>query len=330
MNKPLISVIVPVYKAEPFFKQCIDSIRQQTYQNLEIILINDGSPDNCGSMCDAFAAEDSRIRVIHKENGGQASARNAGLDIATGEYIGFVDSDDWIEPDMYTHLYELLTGHEAQISACGTQLDGKHGRIGYLNPDYPANQEIERFSKVEAIRQSIINQKITNSLCDKLYRKNIFDNTRMISGMIYEDMELIPRCLEQAELVVYDPKPFYHYNQTDESTTRGVYSLARMAEADVTYKRACMCQSKYPSLYEDAMRVHIMVCLSILPESRGIQECAAKREELIRQMRGALPAGSIQGLSEKDRLKLRVLRFSPQLYDLILAVKKTIKRMLGK
>lgn len=330
MNQPLVSVIVPVYKAEAYFKQCIDSIRQQTYKNLEIILIDDGSPDNCGSMCDAFAAQEPRIRVIHQENKGQASARNAGLDIATGEYIGFVDSDDWIEPNMYTHLYELLKKHNAQISACGAQLDGKNGFMGYFNPNYPACKEVERFEKVEAIRQSIINQKITNSLCDKLYCKNIFDNARMISGTIYEDMELIPRCLEQAELVVYDPTPFYHYNQTEESTTRGVFSLARMAEADVTYARTRICQSKYPSLYEDAMCVHIMVCLTMIRESRGIEECAEKRRDLISQMRAKLPAKAIQGLSGKDWLKLRILRFSPAIHDGMLAVIKAIKRLIKK
>ena len=100
MNEPLVSVIVPVYKVEKYLDKCIESIVGQTYENLEIILVDDGSPDNCPTMCDEWAQKDSRIKVIHKENGGLSSARNAGLDACTGDYIGFVDSDDWIEPDM--------------------------------------------------------------------------------------------------------------------------------------------------------------------------------------------------------------------------------------
>ncbi|HCI64916.1 MAG TPA: glycosyl transferase, partial [Clostridiales bacterium] len=101
---PLISVIVPVYRVEAFLPRCLDSIRGQTYKNLEIILVDDGSPDNCGKICDEYAEMDSRIRVIHKKNGGLSSARNAGLDVAVGDYIGFVDSDDWIAPEMYETL----------------------------------------------------------------------------------------------------------------------------------------------------------------------------------------------------------------------------------
>lgn len=108
MNQPeLISIIVPVYKVEKYLDKCVESIVEQTYKNLEIILVDDGSPDNCSAMCDEWAQKDSRIKVIHKENGGLSSARNAGLDACTGDYIGFVDSDDWIEPDMYEYLLNI-------------------------------------------------------------------------------------------------------------------------------------------------------------------------------------------------------------------------------
>lgn len=109
--QPLISVIVPIYKVELYLRKCINSILAQTYQNLEVILVDDGSPDQCGIICDEYAKSDSRVRVIHQENSGVASARNAGLQAAQGDYIGFVDSDDWIAPDMYDCLY--LAAHEA-------------------------------------------------------------------------------------------------------------------------------------------------------------------------------------------------------------------------
>ena len=123
MSKSLISVIVPVYKVENFLDRCVESIVGQTYENLEIILVDDGSPDNCPAMCDEWAEKDSRIRVIHKENGGLCSARNAGMDIAAGDYLGFVDSDDCIEPDMYQLLVENAVSTQADISRCGIFVD---------------------------------------------------------------------------------------------------------------------------------------------------------------------------------------------------------------
>ena len=117
MEEPLISVIVPVYKVEPYLDKCISSIVNQTYKNLEIILVDDGSPDNCPAMCDAWAEKDSRIRVLHQRNQGGGAARNAGLDLTSGSLIAFVDSDDYIAPVMYAHLYELLKSG-ADIAEC--------------------------------------------------------------------------------------------------------------------------------------------------------------------------------------------------------------------
>ena len=118
MKEAKISVIVPIYKVENYLKRCIDSIRKQTYQNLEIILVDDGSPDMCGEMCERYAQEDSRIRVLHKENGGLSDARNVGIEAATGEYIAFVDSDDWIDDKMYEVLYDTLLKCDADIAEC--------------------------------------------------------------------------------------------------------------------------------------------------------------------------------------------------------------------
>ena len=122
MDAPLISVIVPVYKVEAYLDRCVQSIVDQTYRNLEIILVDDGSPDNCGAMCDAWVEKDSRVRVIHKENGGLSDARNVGMAAASGEYLGFIDSDDYIAPEMYQVLWERIAADRSDMAACGVEM----------------------------------------------------------------------------------------------------------------------------------------------------------------------------------------------------------------
>lgn len=119
MNNSLISVIVAIYKVEAFLPKCIESILNQTYRNFELILVNDGSPDNSLNICNKYVSRDSRIKVLSKENGGQSTARNYALDVAKGEYIGFIDGDDWVEPEMYQTLYDVLIREKADIAQCG-------------------------------------------------------------------------------------------------------------------------------------------------------------------------------------------------------------------
>ena len=124
-----ISIIVPVYKVEKYLDKCVRSIVEQTYKNLEIILVDDGSPDNCPAMCDEWARKDSRIAVIHKENGGVSSARNAGLAACTGDYVGFVDYDDWIEPDMYEYLLDISMKSNADVSRCAFVIELENPKV---------------------------------------------------------------------------------------------------------------------------------------------------------------------------------------------------------
>ena len=133
MEQPKISIIVPIYKAEPYLRQCLDSITAQTYQNLEIILVDDGSPDGCGGICDAYGAKDSRIRVIHQPNRGVAAARNAGLVTATGEWIGWVDADDWIDADLFSYLLSNALNEQADVCICGRyeELPHRTDRFGF-------------------------------------------------------------------------------------------------------------------------------------------------------------------------------------------------------
>lgn len=318
MRQPLISVIVPVYKAEAYLEKCVQSIRNQTYENLEIILVNDGSPDRCGEMCDAFAKEDARIRVFHKKNGGQSSARNLGLDNMTGEYVGFVDSDDWIEPDMYSVLYQHIVEHNAQIACCGITKDYPDGGFAYFNYLYPGDNQVRIMQTGEALRETLLNLRVTYSPCDKLYHKDCFIGLPMTEGRIYEDMEILPKWVERAQTVVYDPTPKYHYIMTDSSTIRGTYNLRRMAEADVAWAKAEDYKVRHPELYDEAMGRYIAICLDIIHKSKGVAECAERRKQLIHQMRGSLSAGAVNTLSKKERIKLLALRLSPVAYTLLM------------
>ena len=210
-----ISIIVPVYKVEKYLVRCVDSIVHQTYENLEIILVDDGSPDASGSICDSFT--DPRIRVIHKENGGLSSARNAGLDIATGDYIGFIDSDDWIAPDMYETMLRMAKEEQADIVCVGNwEVDSQTGakKLGIC----PEKTEV--LSGEEFTGRMFLWQGCDSSVCDKLFKRSFFDTLRYPLGQLSEDVATTYKITLQAERTVLCAKPMYYYFQRPESITK--------------------------------------------------------------------------------------------------------------
>ena len=217
---PLISVIVPVYKTEAYIHQCIDSILGQTFTDFELILVDDGSPDCCPEICDAYAAKDKRIRVIHKENGGLSSARNAGLDIAQGEYIAFVDSDDWITPEYLQKLLTALQKENAELAICNVQLT--------YNPDYTGVRNTEVFTiGDECLSVSEMIDKLMLKMAwfyiivwNKLYHRSIFDSLRFPDGYIREDEATIHRIIGQCGKIVTISDQMYCYRQTPGSIMR--------------------------------------------------------------------------------------------------------------
>ena len=321
MDQPLISVIVPIYKAEAYLKKCVNSIRNQTYQNIEILLVNDGSPDSCGELCDALAKEDERIRVFHKENGGQSSARNMGLDHMKGAYVAFVDSDDWIEPTMYESLWELSQKVKSQITACGCSLDYPDGKVSYFNPEYTSEDQVIVYSMMEALEESFQNKRITYSPCDKLFDATIFSDLRFTEGRIFEDMEIIPKCIELTKKIAYLPTPLYHYNLTESSTIRGQFNPKRFAEADVAKEKAEDYKVRHPHLYAQALLGYRRICLNIIYISTGIPSCALQRRQMIREMK-ACPLNEFSG---NDKIKMIALKIGVWAYLLLMNLYSVIK-----
>lgn len=212
-KKPLISVIIPVYKVEQYLHKCIDSVINQTYSNLEIILVDDGSPDNCGMICDEYSPKDSRIRVIHKGNGGLSDARNAGLDIATGDYIGFVDSDDYIASDMYEILLKNAQKNGADISLCGyyNEYEG-----GIIKNNCSVNEQ-KVLTASDGLKEVIYSKKYGIMAWTKLYKKELFKNVRYPKGHVCEDVYVIGDIFENVKIAVFDTTPLYYYVHRNDS-----------------------------------------------------------------------------------------------------------------
>ena len=224
MESKKVSIIVPVYKVEKFLERCVESIIKQTYQNIEIILIDDESPDECPKMCDQYEIKDNRIKVIHKKNGGLSDARNAGLDIASGEYIAFVDSDDWIESDFIETLYMNAEREKADISVVGYQLIWADGRIRRFSRD----EEYYVFDRENAIRELLKQQKFQCMVCQKMYRKQIFKTIRFPVGKIYEDVAIGLSTFLKAERVVVSGKVKYNYFQRSDSIVNAKFDKRKL------------------------------------------------------------------------------------------------------
>lgn len=216
---PRVSIIVPVYKVEKYLKRCVDSILAQTYGDFELILVDDGSPDRSGNLCDEFKKADNRIKVIHKKNGGLSSARNAGLDIACGEYVGFIDSDDWITVDMFEHLIGLIDIYSCEIASASYVFS--NGESIFEQPDI----KIKIYERKEALRYYLsegMSKRIADyPVCIKFYKSELFDSIRFPQGQLYEDVATNFSLIQKTSKYVKSNKVCYYYFQDGESITRG-------------------------------------------------------------------------------------------------------------
>ena len=214
---PKLSVIVPVYNVEAYLPACIDSVLSQTFRDLELILIDDGSPDNCGRICDEYAKTDKRVRVLHQENRGVSAARNAGLRIASGEMIGFVDPDDWIAPEMYEILLKAVRDHDAQIAVCGFLFCDEAGKAQFEQA-VPGNV-YDR----EALLLSIYGMpnQLHGSMCNKIFSKSVLEGVQFDETVaIGEDWLMLYACYCSAERAAAVPDCLYFVRGRSGSATR--------------------------------------------------------------------------------------------------------------
>ena len=220
MSGKLISVVVPIYNVEEYMDRCIDSIVNSTYDNLEIILVDDGSPDQCGRKCDDWAEKDDRIKVILKKNGGLSDARNAGIAIANGEYIGFVDSDDYIEPEIYEVLLKAIIQTKSDIGMCYALKEDEENKVNKCSK----SREIIVLSSEEAtIDLFVVNKYTRHAAWNKLYKKAIFEKERFPVGKLFEDAAIMYRIFDCIDQIVCVDSELYHYVKRTGSITNNEY-----------------------------------------------------------------------------------------------------------
>lgn len=243
MGNDLISIIIPVYKVEEYLEKCIESVLKQTYTNLQIILVDDGSPDNCGKICYEYAKKDPRIEVIHKVNGGLSDARNVGIAKAKGKYIGFVDSDDYIKEDMYEILINLIKEYDADVSICNLYdvIDGK---------EYIRNNEngIQEYSRLEILKEVLLDKNIQSYAWNKLYKKELFDEIKYPIGKKYEDIGTTFYVFEKCNKIVVTSKPEYYYLKRSDSLVNNVTESTVLDYTDIIIQRYLYTQKNIEEL----------------------------------------------------------------------------------
>lgn len=307
---PKISVIVPVYRVEDYLPKCLDSILNQTFRDLEVILVDDGSPDRCGEICDEYKERDSRVRVIHKENGGLSSARNAGLDVARGEYAAFVDSDDTVTPDCYEVLLRCAEKNGVKL-VCAGRWDVSQ-RTGERKPGLCPQKE-ELVSGVELTRRIFTWDGLDSAAWDKLFRRELFDGLRFPAGVWSEDVPTIYRAALRAGEAALCPKRVYCYLHRDGSITYSRVSGKTFDFSDHGQKIFEYIRENYPELTGEARYLrdrglqHNVKSLDLAsPEDR--RRFRDRYRVSRRALRGELPfLLSCRHVSRRDRVECVLL-----------------------
>lgn len=325
----LISVIVPVYKVEPYLDECVQSLVNQTYRNLEIILVDDGSPDNCPAMCDNWAKKDKRIKVIHKENGGLSSARNAGLDSASGDYVGFVDSDDFIESDMYEKLLDAFSSSPNRgVASCLLFKDVEGKSYRYLDKwhiDVPREISYKDFGEL------LLTAKVNFVLCSKLYRRELVEQVRFTVGRVNEDslylFDLSQKIKELKLAMLEIPYYGYHYRMRSGSICRDENRPLIPAVIRNYQEMEAKTKNSDPKLSE-SLRYHWQPLLlsyyeNLLMDSSE-SELARRYEEEVRTI-SLVDIWKNEELSKHDRFKYSFLCIDNHLFVIL----KKLRGIMG-
>lgn len=324
----LLSIIVPVYNIMEYLPRCVDSIRRQTYRNLEIILVDDGSADNSGALAEKMALEDRRIKVLHKENGGSSSARNLGISVARGDYIGFVDSDDYIEPEMYERL--LAVALEENLLMVQTSRD-EIDEQGNLMPDVCIPPEKPELWECEHFMRELLMHRGDCSFCTKLVHRSLLEEERFPEGELNEDFHLLVRLLPKVPAVAVLPEQDYHvfYRYGSNTRTRKENEFPRVFtdivnNADRVY---AIVEKEYPNLLPEAMRFSLFQRLDYMlhiPISMMTKDNAfymQVKEYLKKHRKDAVRSPY---LSKKNKVYLLLLGTAPKF------VRKVHKMLKGK
>ena len=289
-KEELISAIVPIYNVRPYLEKCFDSIARQSYQNLEIILVDDGSTDGSGELCEDLSKRDGRVRVIHKKNGGLGSARNAGIDAARGAILSFVDSDDWIEPGMYETLSGIMCRENAQIIACGIK-------------------KVE-----EALLELPKNERLSNSMCNKLFRRETIQGLHINEQIYYEDNPFTPQCIARAERIAYTAEPFYCYFERTGSISRKKFSEREFDRVTADRMRLEFYHEHFPQCEYAAAIAYIGSGLKVYYQSRRCQEARKRRVQLKEELKRTIRNYPDLPFTEKQRAKAKLFLASSALY----------------
>ena len=266
---PKISIVVPVYNVEDYVERCINSILIQTLEDFELILVNDGSTDNSGDICEDYAIGDSRIKVIHKANSGLSDARNAGIDISTGDYIGFVDSDDYIEDNMYELLYRACIDNNINLSMCG-----RFDVFGQEKVPVFTLNESKIWTSEQAIENLLRSNNIDSSSCDKLFRGMLFENTRFPDGKYNEDIFIVPNIIHEAKIMIHIGEAKYNYCHRKGSITSESFSMKKLDLLEANEALSTLIDLNYPEMkpLADSFYYDSVVFLNSIIQSKNIKD----------------------------------------------------------
>ena len=311
MENDLISVIVPIYNVEKYLNKCLDSIINQTYKNLEIILIDDGSPDKCPQICDEYAKKDKRVKVIHKLNGGLSSARNTGIDIANGKYISFVDSDDYIDKRMLEKLHKNIIETKSELAICNLfyVYDKKKSAIEFEKENFIVSGT-DKFKNLYN-RYNIVTILASN----KLYSKTIFKDIRYKNGIVNEDEEIIFKILDKTNKVSYINDKLYYYVQRNDSIMHK-FNLKRLDIMKIHEERIeNLILKKNNELLRLEYLSYIQVIIkTILPGLESIKEIK-KYKEVEKRLKSLIVEVKTKfTLNIKTKIKLNIIYLSPKWY----------------
>ncbi len=306
-----ISVIIPIYNVEKYLPQCLDSIINQTYTNLEIILVNDGSTDSSPKICDEYAAKDPRIKVIHKKNGGLSDARNAGYQEVTGDYLAFVDSDDMVALDLYNNLLETAVFYNADIVECGFVKFIDEKDLQKLSSQNTADE----FGTEEAL-ELLMKEELKQVVWNKIYKKEVVNSFLFEKGKIHEDEFWTYKIFARAKKIVKLSTPLYFYRQQNESIMAEKYTVKRLAGIEAREERVHFIEKEFPSLAYIAVQSFWQAALfnyQLMVKNPDVDADFSHRKSILKKIENNVKPVHYRKWKMKDRFWLKFFLIFPEL-----------------